>query len=143
MGATMSQSGSQWFRMAGHRKIAVYRMVAGVRWEPVVPGTISGASDDGRTCTGIHGVQNIPDCTAENLQFLEIFTWPAGKNEKVVSGPGNAWQGLMSRHSDVEMRIYVLFKCRIVFSTDCFLSLHYPQRFKLGNCNTIATRYIA
>lgn len=35
MGATMSQSGSQWFRMAGHRKIPISRMVAGVRWEPV------------------------------------------------------------------------------------------------------------
>ena len=54
-------------------------MIAGVRWEPVVPGAISGASDDGQSCTGIHGVHNIPDFTAENLQFLKIFTGPAGK----------------------------------------------------------------
>lgn len=133
----MSQYGSQWFRMAGHRKIAVYRMVAGARILPVVPGAISGASDDGRTCTGIHGGQNIPDFTAENLQFLKIFIGPAGKNEKVVSGPGNAWSELMPRHSDVEMRIYILFKCRIVLSTGCFLPLRYPQRFKLDGKTAI------
>ena len=105
MGATMSQSGSQWFRMAGHRKIAVYRMITGVRFRPVVPGAISGASDDGRTCTGIHGVQNIPDFTAENLQFLKSFIGPVGKNEKVVNGSGNAWLELMPQPSYGLMRI--------------------------------------
>ena len=73
MGATMSQWPGHGSAMARRRKIAVNRMVAWVRWEPVVPGAISGASGDGQSCTGIHGVQNIPDCTAENLQFLEKF----------------------------------------------------------------------
>ena len=71
------------------------------------------------------------------LQFLEIFTGPAGKNEKRVTGSCNAWQRLMPRHSDVEMRIYILFKCRIVLSTGCFLPLRYPQRFKLDGKTAI------
>ena len=69
--------------------------------------------------------------------FWKNSSGPWEKNEEPVSGPGNAWSELMPRHSDVEMRIYILFKCRILLSTDCFLSLGYLQRFKLDGKTAI------
>ena len=75
-------------------------------WLAHVKKAVSGASDDGRTCTGIHGVQNIPEFTAENLQFLKKFIEPAGKNEKPVSGSNDAT--IYGNHeSDGQMEIYI------------------------------------
>ena len=60
MGATMSQWPGHDSAMARRRKIAVNRMIAGVRWEPVVPGAISGASDEDHTCIYTGEVHDTP-----------------------------------------------------------------------------------
>jgi hypothetical protein len=85
-------------------------MVAGVQFRPQAEPATFPASDDGRSCTGVHGGQNVPDFTAENLQFLKSFTGPAGKNENTVSGSDDAIIYGDHGASDGQMEIYILFE---------------------------------